>query len=191
MTAWLHQIDYNLLILINRSLANGLLDAVMPWWRDKLTWIPLYLFFLYLFFRHFGRRAWIPVLLLLMTAGTSDLVSSSIIKPAVARLRPCQNPEVRKDIIVRIPCGPGKSFPSSHAVNHFAVAIFLIGLFRSKRWHFLAPLLLFWAASIAYGQVYVGVHYPSDVLAGALLGTLIGGLMAKLTVFILHRKFAT
>ncbi len=190
MTAWLHQIDYELLIWINRSLANGGLDAVMPWWRDKLTWIPLYLFFLFLFFRSFGRRAWIAVLLLVMTAGTSDLVSSRIIKPAVARLRPCQNPEIREDIIVRIPCGPGRSFPSSHAANHFAVAVFLIGLFRSGKGRFFAPLLLFWAGSIAFGQVYVGVHYPLDVLAGALLGTLIGSLMAGLALFLLHRKLA-
>ena len=184
------EIDREILLWINRSLGNGFFDAVMPWWRDKLTWIPLYALFLFLFFRSFGRRAWIPIVMLLLTVGLADFTSSSLIKPAVARLRPCQHPELREELTLRIPCGPGKSFPSAHASNHFAIAVFLIGLFRSKKWRFFAPLLLFWAGSIALGQVYVGVHYPSDVLAGALLGTLIGSLMARLSLFLLHRKLA-
>ncbi|MBK8556199.1 MAG: phosphatase PAP2 family protein [Lewinellaceae bacterium] len=76
-------------------------------------------------------------------------------------------------VIRRVSCGGGYSFTSSHAANHFAVAVFLAAVFGGlSRW--LRPGLLLWAAVISFAQVYVGVHYPGDVLAGALLGAIIG-----------------
>jgi len=74
-------------------------------------------------------------------------------------------------------CSGGYSFPSSHATNHFGAAVFFFCTLRPylKKW---AYLFFFWAASISYGQVYVGVHYPSDVIGGAILGSIIGYLMS-------------
>jgi len=190
MMEWLLDIDRELFLWINRDLGNAFLDSVMPWWRDKMTWIPLYIFLLFFFIRQFGKRFYVPVLMLLLTVGISDFTASGIIKPGVGRLRPCQNPELKQEVIVRVPCGPGKSFPSAHATNHFAIALFITGLFAGKRWRIMKVAFILWAASIAFGQVYVGVHYPLDVLAGSILGSLIGLAGGKLTFRLLHRNFS-
>jgi len=91
----------------------------------------------------------------------------------VARVRPCNDFSLATDIIHRVPCGSGLSFPSAHATNHFAIAVFLICLFYS-RWKPVLPIGIFWAFIISFAQVYVGVHYPVDVTTGALLGITIG-----------------
>jgi undecaprenyl-diphosphatase len=80
-------------------------------------------------------------------------------------------------------CGSGYSFISSHAANHFGLAIIIGSIFKSK-WTWVKPTLVIWAAVICYAQVYVGVHYPLDVIGGAIIGILIG----KFT-FTLHEKF--
>jgi len=105
----------------------------------------------------------------------SDLVSSHLIKPYIQRLRPCNNPIWDATIHSLVPCGGGFSFTSSHATNHFTLATLFCFLFANRaRW--IVPVLLFWAASISYGQVYVGVHYPIDILFGSMVGLTIGTL---------------
>ena len=111
--------------------------------------------------------------MLLATFAMGDLIASRIIKPFVARIRPCNDLSLTNEIINRVPCGTGYSFPSAHATNHFAIAIFLICLFYPK-WKPILPLALFWAFLISFAQIYVGVHYPIDTIFGALLGTSIG-----------------
>jgi undecaprenyl-diphosphatase len=98
-----------------------------------------------------------------------------LIKKAVERERPCQVDNLNAKS--RIHCGQGYSFPSSHATNHFGIAMFLFLLFSIFSYRY---LLFFWAGLISVSQVYVGVHYPSDILAGALLGLLIGFICYKL-----------
>ena len=113
------------------------------------------------------------ILGILITFAMGDLIASKIIKPSVQRIRPCNEVNLANDVIKRVPCGSGYSFPSAHATNHFAIALFLIGVFYRK-WKPILPFGLVWAASIAFAQVYVGVHYPIDIFIGALLGTTIG-----------------
>ncbi|MFM9951378.1 MAG: phosphatase PAP2 family protein, partial [Saprospiraceae bacterium] len=117
------------------------------------------------------------ILAVIVAASLADMTSSRLIKQNVERLRPCNEPEIKEQVNLLVHCGGGYSFTSSHAANHFAVAVFLcftLGrLYRRIR----LPLLL-WAASIAYGQVYVGIHYPLDVVCGALLGTFIGWIVS-------------
>ncbi len=110
---------------------------------------------------------------LLVTFSMGDLIASRLVKPNVKRIRPCNEITLTNTIIKRIPCGTGYSFPSAHATNHFAIALFLIGVFYRK-WKPILPLALAWAALIAFAQIYVGVHYPLDTLGGAMLGTCIG-----------------
>jgi undecaprenyl-diphosphatase len=187
---FLLNLDYHWLITINRDWANGFFDAVLPWWRDKYTWIPLYLVLLGWFIWQFRKRVWIAITFLLLTVGLCDFSASSVVKPQVNRLRPCNNTELADDIIVRIECGPGKSFPSAHATNHFGIAIFLITLFGRAHRVWLVPAGLFWAASISYAQVYVGLHYPLDVLAGYLLRCTFGFAIGVPARNILKKKMA-
>lgn len=169
LIAW----DQWLFGVINGHWHADFLDAIMPFWREKSTWIPLYLVFLILGIRYWGKRCLGFGLGVLLCVTLADTVSSKIIKPTFKRDRPCRELTLQTEARVLIPCGGGYSFTSSHATNHFAIAIFVwftLGV-RSK-W-FRIPILL-WAASIAWGQVYVGVHYPLDILAGAFLGSCIG-----------------
>ena len=172
------QIDQWLFHLINNEWHNPVLDAVVPFWREKAFWIPLYLLLAGFVAWKFRMRAVYFLLAVALTVGLADTVSSKAIKESVRRLRPCNDAAVKDEVKLLVHCGPGYSFTSSHAANHFAVATFLmltLGAFYPwMRW----PLLL-WAASIAFGQVYVGVHYPLDVIAGGLLGSIIGFSVAK------------
>ena len=113
------------------------------------------------------------IILLAASAGTADLVCVRMVKAYVKRVRPCNNAQFEPTVVNRVPCGTGLSFPSAHASDHFAIALFLgMAFARKRRWIWF--LVIFWAALICYAQVYVGVHYPVDVLAGAILGALVG-----------------
>ena len=105
-------------------------------------------------------------------SGIADLTSSRLVKKSFQRLRPCNEIGLENSLNERIGCGKSYSFTSSHATNHFALSMFLILLLGTRFKWIKIPLFL-WAVSIAFAQVYVGVHYPSDVLAGALLGSLL------------------
>lgn len=173
------ELDQALFFLINHDLGNPVLDAVMPWWRDKETWIPLYLFLLVFALVKFRKKGLTFALAVMLTAGIADAVSSHVMKPTFQRVRPCNNPELQEMIELRAGCGQAYSFTSSHAANHFAVATIIaltLGLvYPLIRWPF-----YLWAGSIAFGQVYVGVHYPTDVLVGGLIGWIIGNIVAKM-----------
>lgn len=172
------EFDRWLLIKINHTWSNPFFDSVFPVWRQSDTWIPLY-FFLFLFMiMNFGWKS-IPWMLMLgLTAGICDQISSSFVKEFFGRIRPCRDESIMGLIDFRlIYCPQSGSFTSSHATNHFGVAMFIFLTMKdvSKKagiWFFV------WAATICYGQVYVGVHYPFDVVGGAILGCGIGYVMA-------------
>lgn len=119
------------------------------------------------------------LIMLILTVTLSDQISSSLIKPFFEKLRPCQTTELAERIRILVDCGVGYSFVSSHAANHFAMAVFLTMLyFKKKKW--IMPSAVLWAFSISYAQVYVGVHYPSDIIGGMLIGCLLGYLLGFL-----------
>lgn len=184
MLAELLELDRSLFLKINTQWTSPFLDLVMPVWRDAKTWIPLYILIIAFLLYRFGLKIWPWLVLVGLMMLCSDQLSSHLIKPWFARTRPCNEPllqgQVRKLLGY---CSGSFSFTSSHAVNHFCIATFII--FTLRR-HMGKAIYLFWlwAFSIALGQVYVGVHYPLDIFCGALLGTGIGYLFA----FIYNRK---
>lgn len=173
------QFDVELFLKIHRGLSNSFFDWLMPLMRNRFFWSPLYLFIVIFCIKQYKKQGLYIVGMIILTFAMSDLISARLIKPFVSRVRPCNDISLANDIIHRVPCGSGLSFPSSHATNHFAIAVFIICLFYSK-WKPILPIGLFWASIICFAQVYVGVHYPIDVTAGALLGTIIGFLCSKL-----------
>lgn len=173
------QLDQDLFFFIHHYLHFGALNKLMPYWRSMYFWCPLYIFFISFLFYNFGKKAAIYLLALSLTVGLADTTSSRGIKNTVKRLRPCNDEKVKLHTKLLVPCGSGYSFTSSHATNHFAAAVFIVFTYvDKKRW--IKWSLLLWAASIAFGQVYVGVHYPLDVICGGILGSAIGWLGAFL-----------
>ena len=169
--------DQQLFFFINNDCHTDLLDKVMPYWRSMYFWLPLYVFFGAFIIEKFKKNGLLYLLALGLTVGVSDTVSSKFIKKSVQRSRPChdqsRNSDMKREVKLLVRCGSGYSFPSSHATNHFAVATFIVLTFaQGKKW--LNWGLIAWASSIALGQVYVGVHYPIDIIGGGILGALIG-----------------
>jgi len=176
-------IDQEAFLSINQGLSNVFFDWLMPILRNKYTWAPLYLFIIIFCIKNYGKPGILIVLFTLITFGISDYTSSSVIKKSVQRVRPCNDIAFKDAVNIRVRCGGGYSFTSSHATNHFAIALFLIMVFY-RRWKPILWLGITWAALISFAQVYVGVHYPLDVMAGALLGSLIGYLVGAVFRFL-------
>ncbi len=174
----IQDLDLRLFHFINGDLSNIVFDYLMPALREKLLWLPFYIYLLtFVIVNYKWQTALIFILSLAITVGTADITSSRLIKKNVERLRPCNDPDVKEAVSLRARCGRGFSFTSSHAANHFALVFFFIytmgRLFKKLRW----PLVI-WASLISFAQIYVGVHYPLDVLFGALLGAAIGMIIA-------------
>lgn len=182
MIDYLKLLDQQLFFIINRGFANPFFDFLLPLMRSKYFWAPLYLFLIAYFIKSNNtRKGLITILFLLITFALTDYVSAGIIKESIQRIRPCNDPEIMGIVRSLVGCGSGYSFVSSHAANHFGLAIFLGLYFNDKPW--IGISFKFWAAIIAFSQVYVGVHYPLDVLCGTFLG--IG--IAHLTFYIYTR----
>lgn len=175
----LQAIDSTVFHWINVSWGNRFFDFILPLWREKWIWTPFYLFLVVFVLQNWrGRRGLIILLGLVAVIGLSDFTSSTLLKKNIRRLRPCNNPEMQDQLVRRVDCGSGYSFTSSHAANHFSIAIYLSILFGYlSPW--IRPALISWAFVVAYAQVYVGVHYPGDVLVGGILGALIARFVAS------------
>ena len=171
------QYDQYLFYLINSSWTTNWLDALMPLLRNKYFWLPVYTFIISFSLINFGKNGLYLLLFGVLTIAISDTLSSQVIKKTIKRVRPCNDILIKDRVELRVHCGGGYSFTSSHAANHFALAMFLIfTLGKNNRW--IKRGLILWAGSIAYAQVYVGVHYPLDVLIGSFLGIFIGTFVA-------------
>lgn len=181
MIEQLIQLDHRLFFAINDGMSNPFFDWLMPFLRNRFFWAPLYLLWVIFFIRNYQKQGIILVAFLLLTFAVTDMLSSGTIKPMVHRLRPCNDVTIKGQVNSVVSCGAGFSFPSSHAANHFALAMFLVIVFY-KKWKQILPLAFGWAFVISFAQVYVGVHFPLDILAGAALGCLIGYLTG--TIFL-------
>jgi len=171
-------LDRKLFFLVNNNMANGFFDTVMPFLRESNIWVPLYLFMLVFAVVNFGKRGLLWMLFAICTAALCDMVSSHLIKDHIFRLRPCNNPALADQIRVLVNYRPqSSSFTSSHATNHFGIAMFFVVTLKSYTSPWIR-LFFVWAAIVCFSQVYVGVHYPFDVVSGAILGCLLGYIIA-------------
>ena len=164
---------------LNTRWHNEAMDWLMPFFRNQWFWAPVYLFLALFMPANYGKSGWMWCLLFFASFVLSDRMSATLMKPFFNRIRPCNDPYFASIVHIIVPCGGGKSFPSSHAANHFSLALFCAVTLRSRaRW--VVPVAISWAALVAYSQVYVGVHFPLDVLCGGLLGACIGIFTGKL-----------
>ena len=169
----LFNLDQDLFFLVNHDLSNSFIDSVAPVLRNRYTWIPLYVIAASVIAFKWRWHGLAIILIAVFTALLTDFTSSSIIKPMVERLRPCNDPVITAQVNLLLDkCGAGYSFPSSHAANHFGLALFFSWLW-GRRFRWLSPVLITWALLIGVSQVYVGVHYPFDIFGGAVVGAAI------------------
>lgn len=177
----LNRLDTQLFLILN-GLHTPFWDGVMEFASGKLTWFPLYIVLLLLLWRKCGRQVIWWLLAVAVVVLLVDQISSSLIKPTVERLRPTHNPEIAHLVhIVNGYRGGLYGFVSSHAGNTFGVAV-LLALVLGNRWGWIG--LMLWAALVSYSRIYLGVHYPGDVLCGALLGVAVA-----VSVYQIARRF--
>jgi len=170
-------LDKRLLLFLN-SFHAPWLDPIVYFATQTLAWLPLYIFLLYLIIKEYKKESWMVVLGIALTILLADQITASVMKPYFERLRPSQEPSLQG--LVHLVnnfngekyTGGKYGFASSHAANTFGVATFFFLLFKTKKkwigWLFL------WAATMTYTRIYLGVHYPGDIIVGAIVGVLAG-----------------
>jgi len=170
MLHWLIEMDKKALLFFN-SMHSPEWDRIMVWISGNKSWIPLYVFLLiFIIYKERPYRFIFTILFVAITVALCDPISV-LIKNLVERPRPTHNSEIAELVhIVNDYRGGTYGFVSSHAANVFGVAVFLSNQFKNYKW----SLFLFaWAAVVSYSRVYLGVHYPLDIICGAMLGALI------------------
>ena len=190
MTDAVHSIvsaDQELFLWLN-GLHTPWLDTVMYWVTYKYTWIPLYILLIALTIRAEGwKKGGFTIIAVVLAVAVADKVTSGFMKPYFLRLRPCHDPSIQVVMHHVTDCGGMYGFASSHASTSFALAIAWFSLLRRQ-----VPQMVFlflWAAVYAYSRVYVGVHYPLDILVGALVGLLVGYSIVQLYYIFLKRYY--
>jgi undecaprenyl-diphosphatase len=170
-------IDTWLFYLINVGLSNPLFDKLMPFITDQKNWMLVYIFLIGWMLWKGGKEGRIFAISLIVAIALTDQINSGLLKEFFGRIRPCH---VLDDINLLVPCGGGKSFPSSHAANNFAAASVLTYFKPQYKWLYFSI-----AALVALSRVFIGVHYPLDIIGGACVGLFIGSTVAFLANFIL------
>jgi membrane-associated phospholipid phosphatase len=173
--------DQHFFFAINNGTVNSFFDWLMPIMRNSKTWVLLYIVILVFATYKFRVKGFWWFLFAGCTVILCNYISSDLIKENIWRIRPCRDPLLAGQVRVfpGLYCPSSSSFTSSHAANHFGMAayIFFTAGKQLRRWLW---LFFLWAFIIIYAQVYIGVHYPGDVIAGSLVGLLTGGFVARI-----------
>jgi len=181
MLDFLFHLDTTILLFINGH-HSPLFDTIMLDISGKLFWAPLYALLIYWIFKEKKWYGFLALVFVALTITAADQLSVHAFKNVFMRLRPCHEPSLQGMLHMVKYCGGQYGFVSSHAANSFAVLAFINGFFRQTR-PYVKWIMWLWALLVIYSRVYLGVHYPGDVLGGAVLGIILGSLL-----FWLYRK---
>lgn len=175
------ELDRKLFLELNSSFHNPWLDQLMMFLSTTSAWIPLYLILLYMIIKVYKKDTWMVLLAVAITILLADQITSALMKPFFERLRPSHEPGLRGMVnIVNEYRGGRFGFASSHAANTFGVATLMwLTLKNFRPW---IGLLFLWALGVGYTRIYLGVHYPGDIVVGDLIGFL-----SALAAYFLYR----
>jgi undecaprenyl-diphosphatase len=181
---FLLELDRDAFLFLN-SLNTSWLDVVMPWITRTESWIPLYVFLIYLVIKDYRKNSWAVLLGVALTIVLADQVTGHLMKPYFERLRPSHDPSLAGLVhIVDGYRGGSYGFASGHAANTFGVATFVVVALSGHRW---VRWLFLWAALMTYSRIYLGVHYPGDIIVGAMVGIIAALIMLSVTLYLLRR----
>ena len=187
MIEWLSEIDRKIFLILN-GINSDWADQIMLFLSGKWEWAPLYLLLLYLVFSKYKWKGLWFVIVIGLTITLSDQITSGFMKPFFERLRPSRDPSLEGLVhLVDGYTGGEYGFASSHASNSFAIATLMFLCLRDKYSRLI--WLFLWAFLVSYSRLYLGVHYPLDLLAGAGVGTIIAWLLSKVWLGI-SRKYS-
>ncbi|RDY60994.1 phosphatase PAP2 family protein [Flagellimonas nanhaiensis] len=182
MLEQLVQLDKDLFLFLN-ALGTERWDGFWMFMTTTRNSAPLYLLLLYFTYKNFGLKKTGIVLLAVALLITCTDQLSNFFKYGVGRLRPCHDPEISTLMrLVKSYCGGKFSYFSAHAANSFGPAVFFTILFHRKV-KYMGMLLILWACIVGYSRIYIGVHFPLDVITGAIVGAVFGWLFSKLAIF--------
>ncbi len=162
--------DKQAMIFLN-NLGSSTFD---PFWilvSEKWFWIPLYVIFLYFLYKNFNKKSLFYILLFVALGITASDQIANIFKFGFERLRPCHDPSL-EGLLREVKCGGKFGFYSAHSSNSFFVATYLT-ILLGKKIKQLPYFLFVWAAIVAYSRVYLGMHFPGDIIVGAIMGILL------------------
>ena len=173
----LESLDHQLFLILN-SLNSPFWDNIMYAISGKIIWIPLYTVIMIFLAIKYKKKFLVILLFIILGVTLADQSSVHLFKNLFHRLRPCHEPSLEGLVhLVKGECGGLYSFVSSHAANSFNIALLSLMLIK-KKWYTISIIL--WASIIGYSRIYLGVHYPGDVIFGSLLGAMIGWSVYKL-----------
>ena len=179
MLEFLVELDKSLFLFFN-GLHHPVLDVFFYWVSSKWIWVPFYVLLAWHAYRKQGNYLFLMFVFIAAAVAASDQLASGLIKPTVMRLRPCHDPSLAGQVhLVYDYCGGKYGFISSHAANVFTLLAFMLKLFEGKPYGF-RPVLWFWAITVSFSRIYLGAHFPGDIIAGLIVGSLSGNIFARL-----------
>ena len=162
------------------------LDPTMALITKTQFWIPLYLILIYLLLKDYKKASWVVIIGLIVVIAIADQTTASLMKPYFARLRPSHEPGL-SDLVHTVNNNKGGlyGFASSHAANTFGVAMFLWLILRKNNKY--SWVLFGWACLMSYSRIYLGLHYPGDIVVGAIIGLITGWGVSKVAEKLLRK----
>jgi undecaprenyl-diphosphatase len=182
MSDFLYSIDLMIFYFFNHTISLPILDKFFSLITSVNNWYIAYVILLGISWTKGGKRGKIAVIGVILLIIVSDQTGYRLLKELFARPRPC---DILTDVITPVGCTGTYSFPSNHALNNFAASFFFYKLFPKLKW-----VLFITAGLVAISRVYLGLHYPSDIIGGALIGIVFGYIFSKLAL-IVEKKFFT